>query len=93
MPLTNPQPGFDPASFSVVGWGVMRRIIHPATPWIQWLRILGFVLLLGHASAAAPVILNEFLASNSRSIEDEDGDRPDWIELFNPGTTSVNLLG
>lgn len=71
----------------------MSHTVRPATPWIPWLRVLAFLLLLGHAPAATPVVLNEFLASNSRSIEDEDGDRPDWIELFNPGTSPVNLLG
>ena len=71
----------------------MHRLVRPAAPWIQWLRVLAFLVLLGGASAATPVILNEFLASNSRSLQDEDGDRPDWIELFNPNTTTIDLSG
>jgi hypothetical protein len=69
----------------------MRRPVRLATPWIQWIRAFGFLLLVGGASAATPVLLNEFLASNSRSLQDEDGDRPDWIELFNPNAVSVDL--
>jgi len=42
---------------------------------------------------AAPVI-NEFLANPSRGDRaDEDGDREDWIEIFNPDATAVNLAG
>jgi hypothetical protein len=39
------------------------------------------------------VVISEFLASNGRGLMDSDGDRPDWIELHNTGTTAVNLLG
>ncbi|MEY2409762.1 MAG: hypothetical protein QOF48_2432, partial [Verrucomicrobiota bacterium] len=36
--------------------------------------------------------ISEFLASNSKGIRDEDGDRVDWIEIYNPSTTA-NLQG
>ncbi|CAN5336996.1 hypothetical protein BH23VER1_BH23VER1_02640 [soil metagenome] len=40
------------------------------------------------------VRINEFLADNtSTTLADEDGDRPDWIELHNPGSGSVDLTG
>jgi hypothetical protein len=77
--------------FSVMGYEVMRRPVHLAASVIRLLRILGFLTFVGGASAATPVLLNEFLASNSRSLQDEDGDRPDWIELFNPNAVSVDL--
>ncbi|HTO03074.1 MAG TPA: lamin tail domain-containing protein, partial [Opitutus sp.] len=41
---------------------------------------------------AAPVI-NEFVASNSFGLKDEDGDYSDWIEVFNPDVAAVNLEG
>ena len=42
----------------------------------------------------APVLrINEFAASNSNGLEDGDGNRPDWIEIFNAGTSPVDLLG
>lgn len=77
--------------FSVMGYGVMRRPVHLAASVIRLLRILGFLTFVGGASAATPVLLNEFLASNRRSLQDEDGDRPVWIELFNPNAVSVDL--
>ena len=42
--------------------------------------------------AATPVI-SEFLAANSGGLEDADGDSSDWIEIYNPTTSSVDLGG
>jgi hypothetical protein len=42
--------------------------------------------------ARAGVFISEFLASNATALQDEDGDRPDWIELHNSGPDSVSLL-
>lgn len=39
------------------------------------------------------ILINEFLALNSKGLQDEDGENFDWIELFNPGTEAVNLKG
>jgi hypothetical protein len=35
--------------------------------------------------------INELVSSNNISFFDEDGDTPDWIELYNGGTDAVNL--
>src|SRR5688572_20129098 len=43
--------------------------------------------------AQPSVIISEFLADNSGGLTDEDGDTPDWIELYNSGTAAVNLAG
>jgi len=45
------------------------------------------------SQAQQSVIISEFLADNSGGLTDEDGDSPDWIELYNSGTTLVNLAG
>ncbi|WP_167607156.1 chitobiase/beta-hexosaminidase C-terminal domain-containing protein [Maribellus sediminis] len=37
------------------------------------------------------VLINEFMASNSATLADEDGDFSDWIELYNPGDEAINL--
>ncbi|MDP7062301.1 MAG: CotH kinase family protein [Planctomycetota bacterium] len=47
---------------------------------------------LSAASQQGPVV-SEFLASNQGSLEDEDGDSPDWIEIYNPRPTAVDLGG
>ncbi|MEX2187844.1 MAG: discoidin domain-containing protein, partial [Pirellulales bacterium] len=42
--------------------------------------------------AAAPII-SEFMASNSTSLVDEDGDHSDWIEIENRGDEPIDLAG
>lgn len=37
------------------------------------------------------LIINEMMASNTRTIADEDGDFEDWIELANTGTEAIDL--
>ncbi|MGV3774699.1 MAG: CotH kinase family protein [Verrucomicrobiales bacterium] len=48
---------------------------------------------LSISSASAQIIISEFMASNTRTLADEDGDYSDWIELLNLGSTNVNLNG
>ena len=48
--------------------------------------------------AAAPassggVLINEVVAGNWKGARDEDGDAEDWVELYNPGTSAVDLSG
>src|SRR5436189_3597988 len=42
--------------------------------------------------SSAPII-SEFVALNNNGLADENGDRGDWLELYNPGTADVNLDG
>ena len=39
------------------------------------------------------IAINEFMASNASTLTDESGAYPDWIELYNAGSSSVNLDG
>jgi hypothetical protein len=39
------------------------------------------------------VVISEFLAENATGLKDEDGDPEDWVELFNSGSTPVDLRG
>ena len=39
----------------------------------------------------AQVVINELMPSNISTLYDEDGDTPDWIELYNAGTTTFDL--
>ena len=43
--------------------------------------------------ATAGVAINEFAASNTGIIRDEDGDASDWIELYNGSASPVTLDG
>src|SRR5262245_19126850 len=37
--------------------------------------------------------ITEFMASNNRTLNDEDGEQPDWIEIHNPGPLAADLAG
>jgi hypothetical protein len=37
------------------------------------------------------LVISEFLAANDQGLKDDDGDRLDWIEIFNPGREPVDL--
>ena len=39
------------------------------------------------------VIINEFMADNGITVSGPDGNSPDWIELYNSGTETVDLAG
>jgi hypothetical protein len=54
----------------------------------------GWTYTLDTNASRPRVVINEFLASNSGlNFRDEDGDSSDWIELYNWGTTAVDLRG
>jgi autotransporter-associated beta strand protein len=40
-----------------------------------------------------PLAISEFMALNTKTLQDQDGAYPDWIEVCNPGTSTVNLGG
>jgi len=42
---------------------------------------------------AQAVSLNEIMTSNSGVVLDENGDSSDWVELYNPGPTALDLAG
>ena len=44
------------------------------------------------SSAWAQVRITEFMASNTHTLTDEDGDSSDWIELQNTSSNAVSLL-
>ena len=51
--------------------------------------ILGFCLLVPSAGLSrAAVLINEVMASNTKTFADPQGDFDDWIELYNAGDTA-----
>ena len=46
-------------------------------------------------TSQTPVVINEIMADNTRSLEDpnEPQEYPDWIELYNPAAVPVSLSG
>ena len=59
------------------------RLFEPV-PWTCTLDSVG---------PAPGVVISEFMADNSRTLHDEDGDSSDWIEIYNPGETAAPLEG
>lgn len=55
------------------------------------LALLAAGLLLCGKTSIAQVRITEFMASNTSTLADEDGDFSDWIELQNTATNSVSL--
>ncbi len=54
--------------------------------------ILIAVLLLLVNLGFAQLKINEVCSRNANTASDEDGDHPDWIEIYNQGSSTVNLL-
>ena len=61
-------------------------------PYLAIIFFISTVLFLEFRALSSPVI-NEFLALNKSTIYDEDGQSSDWIEIFNPNQSTVNLEG
>jgi len=56
--------------------------------------MLDFTLLASNwKKAGFPLVINEFLASNSSINQDEYGDSDDWIEICNLGDTAIDIGG
>ena len=56
---------------------MLKKIVHP--------------LIIFSSLFAQYVQLNEIVSSNQNTYHDEDGDNPDWIELYNSTLNSISL--
>ncbi len=58
------------------------------------LGVLGLCFLVSSPGLSRPaVVINEVMASNTKTFADPQGDFDDWIELYNAGDTPVDLTG
>ncbi len=57
------------------------------------LGIVGFVLFLQPAPPIEGLVINEVMTSNGETLQDRDGDYPNWIEIYNAGSETVQLGG
>jgi len=57
-----------------------------------WMLILIPCFLLQN-SFGQDIVINEIMSSNGSTISDEDGDYPDWFELYNNSGVTINLAG
>jgi len=66
--------------------------------WAFWRTTQDYVrnrrnFILGRLPAEGDVVINELMTSNTRSVRDPAGHYEDWVELYNPKSTAVNLGG
>lgn len=63
--------------------------------YIRFLRefILFILLAIVQVSYSQTIRINEFMALNQTVLTDEDGEYSDWIEIFNPTGSAVDLQG
>ncbi|MEY3501378.1 MAG: hypothetical protein RL308_3051, partial [Bacteroidota bacterium] len=52
-----------------------------------------FLFAITNYASGQNIVINEILSSNSYTNADEDGSYQDWIEIYNSGSTAVNLSG
>lgn len=55
-----------------------------------------FVMIAGLKTVLSPgsgILINEVCTSNVSCCEDENGNYPDWIELYNPTTDNIDISG
>lgn len=48
--------------------------------------------ILDFTKVNGQLVINELMSNNTASIEDQDGDFRDWIELYNNSDASINIL-
>lgn len=68
------------------------------TQWTFWRTTRDYIrerrdFILSNLPAEGDVVINEFMSSNTVTRQDEAGDYDDWVELYNPKSTAVNLSG
>ena len=52
-----------------------------------------FIFLLTSILLSQDLVINEMMASNSATLADNDGDYPDWLELYNNSEHPISLDG
>ena len=55
--------------------------------------LFAFINLIFIQLGTAQVIINEISSNNKNTLQDNDGDYSDWIELYNQTADSINLSG
>ena len=81
-------PGFIPAIGNTFAFSARNESSNTMNFFIDDL-VIGTTL---YTDTGGPVI-SEFMANNSKSLDDEDGDSSDWIEIYNGQNASVDLSG
>ena len=60
---------------------------------MKYLLIAITIIFISSFGLGQSIQINEVVSSNGDSFYDEDGDTPDWIEIYNPSDELINLSG
>ncbi len=80
-------------------WSTLGKKLVSVLQFSDYLKVftIGFLAISGwpvSVSGITPdVMITEFQALNSQTLQDEDSDYSDWIEIFNAGAVDVDLAG
>ena len=55
------------------------------------MRHLFFIAFILQISLSQDLIINESMSKNNNAVYDEDGDTPDWIEIYNNSLNPINM--
>jgi hypothetical protein len=58
----------------------------------RFLKVFIFLIQCG-SLGAQDLVINEVMSSNAGFLFDDEGDTPDWLELYNPSGTPLSLAG
>ncbi len=80
--------------FFILCFGVNNTLQHNHMNYLNRFIVTFIFISLGiFNSLTAQIFINEIMAKNDNVIADEAGEFDDWIELYNAGTSPVNLAG
>lgn len=82
-----------PVGTVLVSWRADPGITDLATPPNLFVAGGTWTYTVNPSGLTRTLVISEFMASNTRTLADEDGDYEDWIEIHNYGASQVNLLG
>jgi len=70
----------------------MKSLSHHWCRMLAWL-VLSLAVCVSAADTFSSAYITEFQVENGRGIKDEEGARAGWIEIYNGGSTTLNLAG
>ena len=85
-----PTPGFVPLAGNKFAFSARNESSNMMDMFLDDLQVT--TVIEQPVETGGPVI-SEFMADNSGTLEDEDTDAPDWIEIYNGQNLTVNLSG
>ncbi len=83
-------------------WAIVRARVQGVTQFVYTMpngagrgsSIVGFqVRRVTFTATDTEPFISEISAAGNTTYEDENGDTPDWIEIYNPTTTAIDLSG